>query len=140
MIKHLKLVGGEEIICDVVEWDDAETGQIIVSMAYRIITVENTQMGYRFYTFRPWMVFIEDPEWTIGLNAHQVVAVTDPHDKLIEQYNNTIAKRLIDEEESEEQPDMVDLAKKFQEMMQSGVSVDGGDSASMSLINGGTLH
>ena len=140
MIKHLKLVGGEEIVCDIVDWDDTETGQIIVSTAYRIVTVENTQMGYRFYTFRPWMVFIEDPEWTIGLNAHQIVAITDPHDKLIEQYNNTIVKRSIDEEEESEENQMTDLVKKFQEMMQSGVSLDGGDSASMSLINGETLH
>ena len=91
-IKQFKLTNDEEIVCEVLEWDNDENTAILVRAALRIIQGEDMDRGFRFYAFRPWMGFSEDPETLHTLNAAHVIGETNPSDDLLKQYAETILK------------------------------------------------
>tara|TARA_B100000963_G_scaffold207487_1_gene180768 strand:- start:1486 stop:1986 length:501 start_codon:yes stop_codon:yes gene_type:complete len=86
-IKQFKLTNNEEIVCEVVEWDTRdEIGDILVKKALRIIAVEDYQRGYRFFAFRPWMSFQDDPESLQTLNSSHVIVTTNPTKSILKHY------------------------------------------------------
>ena len=48
-IKHFKLSTGEEIICEVVEWDTIETSAILIRKAMKLYDSINIRNGYKFF-------------------------------------------------------------------------------------------
>ena len=60
-IKQFKLSNDDEIICEVIEWDNEDNSAIITRGMLRIIQGEDVDKGLRFFAFRPWMGFAEDP-------------------------------------------------------------------------------
>ena len=86
-IKQFKLTNNEEIICEVVEWDtNDEVGDILVKKALRIIGVEDYQKGWRFFAFRPWMSFQDDPEAMQTINSSHIIVTTNPTSKILKHY------------------------------------------------------
>ena len=86
-IKQFKLTNNEEIICEVVEWDtNDEVGDILVKKALRIIGVEDYQKGWRFFAFRPWMSFQDDPEAMQTINSSHIIVTTNPTNKILNHY------------------------------------------------------
>lgn len=136
MIKHLKLAGGEEIICDVLNWSEDDVNHFTVAGAFKIVAMESKDGGYRYYMFRPWMIFQEDPTTEIVLNIDSITAVADPHDMLIDQYHSL----FIESGATDTEDDIDSVNQQFQEMLQSGVQLDQFDSSSYSTLNGETLH
>ena len=70
-IKQFKLSSGEEIICEVVQWDDADTAAIIIRAGMQLVENSNFKSGIRLYTFRPWLAFNENPAILQSLNSGQ---------------------------------------------------------------------
>ena len=65
-IKHFKLSNGEEIVCDVIEWPDVDgdSPDIVVRNALKLLRLELlNEDNIRYYQFRPWMVYQDDPEY-----------------------------------------------------------------------------
>ena len=60
-IKQFRLSTGEEVICEVLEWDNEESASIVVRGILRIVETENWKTGIRLIAFRPFMAFNEDP-------------------------------------------------------------------------------
>lgn len=89
-IKHFKLTNDEEIICDVVEYPNEEDASMIVRSALRIISMEDFQKGVRFYAFRPWMSFSENPQELQILNADHIIAQSTPSGELLKHYAKTL--------------------------------------------------
>src|SRR6056300_964057 len=73
-IKQFKLTNNEEIICEVIEWNTGEDpGDILIKKALRVISVEDYQKGWRFFAFRPWMSFQDDPDLLQTLNSSHII-------------------------------------------------------------------
>jgi hypothetical protein len=89
-VKQIKLSTGEEIICEIIEEDDAD---IIVRNAISINlgTLEN---GERTWTFRYFMCYQDDPERFILIKLDKVVAVANPMTVLVAQYEGALAEMV----------------------------------------------
>lgn len=81
-VKQLKLVTGEEIICEIVEEDD---DHIIVRnvLAINFTTLDD---GSRMWTFKYYLCYQDDPDRYILIKSDKVVAVANPAKALINQY------------------------------------------------------
>ena len=89
-IKQFKLTNDDEIICEVVEWDDDESSNIIVRRALKIINVEDFAKGVRFFAFRPWMLFNDDPDELQTINSGHIIGEINPTDKVIHKYMTSV--------------------------------------------------
>jgi len=85
-IKQFKLTNDDEIICEVVEWDSENNASIVIRRALKIINVEDFAKGMRFFAFRPWMLFNDDPDEFQTINAMHIIGEINPHDDIIERY------------------------------------------------------
>ena len=88
-IKHFKLTNGEEIVCDVIEWPDVDgdSPDIVVRNAFKIITSGlSNQDNIRYYQFRPWMIYQDEPEMFQILNGNHILGEANPPESLLEQY------------------------------------------------------
>lgn len=91
-VKQFKLSNDEEIICEVIQWDDLENAAMVVRGAMRIVLIEDFKRGVRFYAFRPWMGFTDDPTVLQSLNAAHIIGEATPSPDIIKHYDGTIRK------------------------------------------------
>jgi hypothetical protein len=95
-IKQFKLTNNDEIICEVVEWDTGdESGDVLIKKALKVVSVEDYQRGWRFFAFRPWMSFQDDPGSMQTLNSSHIIVTTIPSKNILKHYKrclNTITK------------------------------------------------
>ena len=93
-IKQFKLTNDDEIICEVLEWDTDENAAMVMRAPLRIIQGVDAERGIRFFAFRPWMGFAEDPELLHTVNASHIIGEVTPSDTLLRHYGATIKKML----------------------------------------------
>ncbi len=88
-VKQLRLISGEELLCEIidVQWDE-QVGEesFVMRAAYTLVSQEDFENGYRYYTFRPFMMHIHDPSHVLVLNSAAVICLTNPHQTVIDQY------------------------------------------------------
>jgi hypothetical protein len=104
-LRQFKLTNNEEIICDVIEWDDEENNQIVVKKALRIIGTDDfdedgNYQALKYYTYKPWVLMNTDPDALVLINADHIVAETIPCKVAVEYYVDVI-KDLVAEEVSD---------------------------------------
>lgn len=93
-IRQFKLTNDDEIICEVLDMDTSENAAILMRGALRVVEEQDFERGIRFFGFRPWMSFNDDPKILQTLNAGHIIAEITPEDKLVKIYAETI-KDLI---------------------------------------------
>ena len=90
--KQMRLQGGEELICEVIDWPDFESEDspesVIIRNAFLIISAEDWQSSTRYYTFRPFMLYQERTDQLISLNFYHITSIANPHDFIVAQYIN----------------------------------------------------
>lgn len=89
-IKQFKLTNNDEIICEVIEWDTHEDANILMRAAMKIIQGEDPERGIRYYSFRPWMGFQDNPDVLQTLNAGHIIGEVSPSETLLDHYASTI--------------------------------------------------
>jgi hypothetical protein len=89
-IKQFKLTNDDEIICEVVEWDNEDTSNIVVRRALKLINVEDFSKGIRFFAFRPWMLFNDDPDEFQSINAVHIIGEINPSDDVVKRYKTSV--------------------------------------------------
>lgn len=104
-VKQMKLLGGEEILCDLVDvqWSEEDGEAFVIRAAYSLISQEDFENGFRYYTFRPFMMHVYDPSHILLLNSASVICMTNPSEPVIEQYIKHI--EAFRKEEREKQKD-----------------------------------
>ena len=85
--RQLKLTGGDEIICEVIDETDYE---IVIRYAALIVAAEDFTQRVRYYTFRPYMMYQELPDQHILLNPDHIACISVPHEYIISQWQNHI--------------------------------------------------
>ena len=84
--KQFKLTNDDEIICEVIEWNNEDNDAMIVRGCMRVLNVEDFEKGIRFYAFRPWMVFMDDPEELHTINAAHIIGEVNPSNDILKHY------------------------------------------------------
>ena len=91
-IKQFKLTNDDEIICEVIQYDGPDNSAMVVRGAMKIILIEDHKRGIRFYAFRPWMGFTDDPTILQTLNAAHIIGEVFPSEEIVEHYSGTVKK------------------------------------------------
>jgi len=97
-LAQIKLTNGSEIVCEVVEWPEDDSNQMIIRNAMTIINYE-FEDGDRSYAFRPWIHFLDKQEDYIVMNCDHVMTMNRPTEYLIDQYNLAVRDSIIVSEE-----------------------------------------
>lgn len=82
-LKQFKLTNNDEIICEVVE--DADDS-IVVRKALKINSAEDFENNVRYYSFRPWVSFQDDPAELSVLNVGHIIGESLPSQTLVVHY------------------------------------------------------
>ena len=91
-IKQFKLTNDDEIICEVIQYDVPDNSAMVVRGAMKIILIADHKRGIRFYAFRPWMGFTDDPTILQTLNAAHIIGEVFPSEEIVEHYSGTVKK------------------------------------------------
>ena len=113
-LKQFKLTNDDEIICEVIQWDDPDNAGMVVRGVMKIIAAEDFHRGVRFYAFRPWMVFNDNPEELQTINAAHIIGEMNPSKPLIGHYLKTI--KAVKKALSKKDMPLDDLAQKVEDM------------------------
>jgi len=100
-IKQFKLISGEEIICEVVEWATEQYADLVVKRCFQIFSASDKD-GSRFYSFRPWMALQEGTNTFITINNNHIIAEANPVDNMIKHYKDAVKHSEMTVEEVEE--------------------------------------
>jgi len=82
-IQQFKLITGEEVICEIMEWEN-EDGFIIIKNAMDINI--STDREERIYMFKPWFLYVEKDDEYVFLDSNKIVGNCKPNDLLALQY------------------------------------------------------
>lgn len=125
-VRQFKLASGEEIVCEIIQWNNEEELELVVRKAMKLVMGE-LETGIKYYSFRPWMVYQENPDDFVVLNGNHVVGIAYPPDSLITQYDEAVDEmsKMYEERQKEH------LAKKGSEYK----SVDEINELTKSLLN-----
>ena len=81
-VKQLKLITGEEIVCEIIEEDEND---VIIRNALGI-QFNTLDDGSRMWTFKYFMCYQDDPDRFILLKIDKIVAIANPVEPLVKQY------------------------------------------------------
>jgi hypothetical protein len=102
-IKHLKLVTGEELICELVsEMKDS----FIVRNALSL-TAKTMNDGTKFFAFKTYMVYQDSPMNIIMVFTDKVMSIAVPTEEMTTQYSNALKEmaEYLEEDESQQLED-----------------------------------
>lgn len=105
-LKQFKLTNDEEIICEVMVWNDSNTDDIVVRRALRIVSLDDPGGSMRYYTFKPWMLMNNDPDSIHVLNSKHIISESSPTNMAIEYYYDVLKEMA----ETDEEPEIFDLS------------------------------
>jgi hypothetical protein len=81
-IKQLKLVTGEEIICEIIEEDD----QDLIIRNPLAFEYKQEPDGTRLWSYRLFMCYQDDPDKLILVKIDKIVAIANPVPSIVKQY------------------------------------------------------
>ena len=90
--------------------------------------------GIRLYALRPWMIYCEDMNHLLTINADQIVGETIPSNPLLSQYTLTVAEFIKSHDEEHKDEEDIDVTK-LSTMLDSD-----GSSNVLSLFPNNTMH
>ena len=93
MYKQFKLTSGEELICELVEANDADEGitDVIIRRAMKIVTTDDLEENTRYYTFKPYVTFQDDTTDLIALNSVHIVSESTPSEVVMAHYASALS-------------------------------------------------
>ena len=85
-IKHLKLITGEELICNLLE---ESADHLVVNNALSLME-KTLDDGTKFYAFKTYMVYQDTPQNVIMVFTDKIVSLALPTRDMINQYGSAI--------------------------------------------------
>lgn len=95
-IRQFKLVDGSEIVCEVLEWNDDESEEIVIRNA--LIIQYMVKDDNRLCSMRPWMLLQVQHNMVSVLNAGHITIDAHPASETIDNYTETVKFLQIDQE------------------------------------------
>jgi hypothetical protein len=81
-IKQLKMVTGEEVLCEIIE----ETDEDLIVRAPLGIQFHTSETGTRIWTFRLFMCYQDDVDRFVLIKVDKIMGIANPIDELVKQY------------------------------------------------------
>lgn len=114
-LKQFKLLSGDEIICEVVEWPD-EKADLIVRNVFEIKCFYNPQNGYRIHSLRPWYTLqMQDGNFQ-EINSQHITSEANPVANLIEYYKESIQAEIERDDLTPEEIDQEMLNRELESL------------------------
>lgn len=104
-MRQFKLATGEEIICEVLEWNDDSTDLIVVRNVLEIQYI--VKETFRMCTMRPYMLQQIQNEYFQTLNAMHITMDAKPAEETVESWRETCSYFLPSEEEEQTEVDEI---------------------------------
>lgn len=145
-IKQFKLSSGEEIVCEVIEWPDLgeDIADIVVRNIFKVVSIDQTVSGNRYYTFKPWMVFQDEPDMFQTINMNHIIGEANPSQKLLEQYFTMMKGELSEDSEAareELEKKLAHYINNLRQMVSEQLSSsDSGEENVIKFPGGRTIH
>lgn len=125
-IKHLKLVTGEELICELVsELQDS----FIVKNALSLMA-KTMNDGTKYFAFKTYMVYQDSPMNVIMVFTDKVMSIAVPTEEMVTQYTNALSEMaayLEDEEAQQLEDDFKDSMSLDDFLDEMNVKLNDGD-------------
>lgn len=83
-IRQFKLSNGDEIVCEIIEWNNEEELELVTRKVMKLVQSEAN--GVKYFVFRPWMIYQESLDEFIILNGNHVIGIGYPTEPLLFQY------------------------------------------------------
>ena len=117
-IRQFKLSSGEEVVCEVVDWTgEPEESELIVRKCMSLVLREAPTST--FYSFKPWMIYQENPEDFIIIQSQHVMSIGFPTKKLLSHYDEAVEEMTkIHEERKKYDEDSNDINKDVRTLME----------------------
>lgn len=120
--KQMKLISGEELICEIVAWPDdnnKDDETIIIRNAAELGYHEDIEEAIRYYIFRPFMVYQQDQ--LLVLNGNNITAIATPHPDILKQYkdhmgmskNIKLLDKLDDDMKDSDNPNVIKFKPRY---------------------------
>lgn len=116
-LRQFKLANGDEIVCEVIEWNDDETDQIVVRNCLEVCYI--MQENARLCTLRPWMLQQIQNEYLQTITSSHITADAQPAEETAMSWKETIeyfTKSEIDLNQGDEpenmETELTDLERK----------------------------
>lgn len=116
-MRQFKLATGEEIICEVLEWNDDSTDLIVVRNVLEIQYI--VKETFRMCTMRPYMLQQIQNEYFQTLNAMHITMDAKPAEETIASWQETCSYFLPTEEE--EQTEVEEITEEEAEQILNNV-------------------
>ena len=110
-ITQFKLTNDDEIVCEIVEWDD---GDVVITKAMKIIQIDDAAKGVKYYYFKPFMTFQTDEDGIQELNPADIVSQAKPSLSLLEYYNTSLREHAEAEQEEADVEELLDSLSKHE--------------------------
>jgi len=86
-IKQFKLTNNDEIVCEVLDWNTGDDiTDVVVNKALRVVAHEDFYRGFKFFCFRPWLSFQDDPSSLQTINSSHIVVSSNPTPDILKHY------------------------------------------------------
>ena len=140
-VRQFKLSSGEEIVCEVIDWTgEEEESELIIRKAMSLVLREHNVGTY--YTFKPWMIYQENPEDFIILQSQHVMSIGFPTKNLLKHYDEAVeemaqifeSRKSLGEEENDINKEVQSLMEKSTTAEEFLKELEGNDSASISNV------
>jgi len=122
-IKHLKLITGEELVCNLLE---ESPDNIVVNNALSLIE-KNLSNGDKYYAFKTYMVYQDSPRDVIMIFSDKILSLALPTQEMIRQYGNAIKEMELFANKSELEDDFqedLSLEEFLNDMEQDSLDID----------------
>ena len=93
-IIQLKLASGEEVLCEIIQWDDDQNATIVVKNAFEIVFLQSPTGAMRLCTLRPFMIGQVEEGYNIALNGDMITAQAQPTREILDNYRDTLEEYI----------------------------------------------
>jgi len=120
----MKLVSGEEVIAEIIQYSDEENAAMIVRAVLKVIASERAD-GFRYYALRPWMIYAEDMNELLTINSDQVVGEMFPSTEIMKQYVMTVQEYVKNsEKKAEAEKEMTEEVQDWSQKLLDDIASD----------------
>lgn len=88
---QLKMAGGDEVICEVMEWPEPETKDMIIRNAMVLTHTFDEDMEM-VYGLKPWFAMIENNMEYMVVNTDHIIGTTKPNASFVMEYNDALSQ------------------------------------------------
>jgi len=96
-VRQFVTASGDEIVCEVIEWDSNDDPALVVRNILQIVSVESR--SGRYHMLRPYMSFQIDDSMYQTINVDHISITALPSVEILEQYKTAVSNESMTEEE-----------------------------------------